>query len=254
MKQTKILDLKNIKFQAGATKILEGVTFSVLPGETVGIIGPNGSGKTTLFNCISGFNKISAGELHFKGKQINRKTPSQRAKLGIGRVFQNFGIFKEMTVAENMIVAIESKQKFWANLFPWSKSNRANRLIAQKQLSEVKLENHADRFASSLSGGQMRLLEIMRTLAFGAELFLLDEPTAGVAPKMKQDLADQIQKLKTAGKTVLVIEHDLNFIEAFCSRIIVLDNGRVVLDGPTEEVKKSELLQEIYLGKKLPSA
>jgi ABC-type branched-subunit amino acid transport system ATPase component len=115
-------------------------------------------------------------------------------------------------------------------------------------LKEVKLETKADSKAGSLSGGQMRLLEIIRTLAFGADLFLLDEPTAGVSPRMKDDVAGLIKKLQGIGKTVLIIEHDINFIQKFCNRIIVLNEGRVVLDDTPELVRKNEQLKEIYFG------
>lgn len=243
-----MLDVREITFSIKGAQILAGVSLRVAAGETVGIIGPNGSGKTTLFNCLSGFNFPNSGVIHFKGEEITRMPPFRRAGLGLGRVFQNFGVFREMSVLDNIVTALESRQPLRSTLFPWAAQNRLNREKAREYLSEVGLESHEHKRASSLSGGQMRLLEIVRTLAFGADLFLLDEPTAGVSPKMKEDVAGIIRKLKSLQKTVLVIEHDINFIQKFCSRIIVLDIGKVVLDDTPERVRQHEMLQEIYFG------
>lgn len=123
-----------------------------------------------------------------------------------------------------------------------------------EHLGEIHLEGKALNKAGTLSGGQMRLLEITRTLALGADLFLLDEPTAGVSPRMKEDIAASIKKLQTLGKTVLIIEHDITFIQKFCNRIIVLEEGRVVLDDLPERVRSDGRLQEIYFGRDTKSA
>jgi len=244
-----MLRIENLYFRIHDLHILNGVNFAVRPGETLGIIGPNGSGKTTLFNCISGFNIPDEGRILFKGQDITRARPFRRARIGLGRVFQNFGIFKEMTVLENVLTAVESRERLWTSLVPWLARHAENRAGAAHYLTEVGLEAKADQKAGSLSGGQMRLLEIVRTLAFGADLLLLDEPTAGVSPKMKDDVAALLRKLRELGKTVLIIEHDLNFIQGFCERILVLDVGRVLLDDVPEAVQGSELLKEIYFGR-----
>jgi len=239
---------ENLEFSINGLQILNRVTFKVRSGETVGIIGPNGSGKTTLFNCISGFNIPNAGKIVFKGQDITEMPAFKRAALGLGRVFQNLGVFREMTVLENIVVAIEGRQPLAGTFWPWSRRNRENQKQALSYLKEVGLAGRAGDKASSLSGGQMRLLEIIRTLAFGADLFLLDEPTAGVSPKMKDDVAHLIIRLQRMQKTVLVIEHDINFIQKFCDRIMVLDVGRVVLDDTPENIRNNELLHEIYFG------
>jgi len=243
-----MLSVKDVNFSIQGANILNGISFEIEKGQTVGIIGPNGSGKTTLFNCISGFNLPSSGKIFWSGKDITRLSAYQRAVLGLGRVFQNFGIFREMTVIDNVVTALESRQPLWRTFFPWSRTTKNNRKEALKYLDEVGLSAKAREKASSLSGGQMRLLEIVRTLAFGADLFLLDEPTAGVSPKMKDDVAALIRKLQSLGKTVIVIEHDLNFIYKFCERIIVLDVGKVVLDDTPRAVRENEILKEIYFG------
>ncbi len=243
-----MLQVSDLTFKIGSTQILNGVDFTIEAGETVGIIGPNGSGKTTLFNCLSGFHIPSGGAIVYQDKSITKMKPYRRAELGIGRVFQNFAVFKEMTVSENIVTALESRMSPWKTFFPWSKQNKINKQKALEYLKEVGLEEKAEDKAGSLSGGQMRLLEIIRTLAFGAELFLLDEPTAGVSPKMKEDVANLIKLLMKEGKTIIVIEHDINFIHKFCKRIIVLDVGRVVLDDTPENIRTSPVLQEVYFG------
>jgi branched-chain amino acid transport system ATP-binding protein len=241
-----MLTISNLRFSLGQTRILNGVDLSVATGERVGIIGPNGSGKTTLFNVISGFNRPDSGSISFKETDITWLEPYARASLGLGRVFQNPGVFKEMTLLENIITALESRQRGIS--FPWSKITSQNREKALSYLEMVRLESKANEKAGSLSGGQMRLLEIIRTISCEADLYLLDEPTAGVSPKMKGEVEELLLKLQEMQKTLLVIEHDLNFIQKICERIIVLDQGKVVLDGPPEVVRNNPMLQELYFG------
>lgn len=241
-----MLKITDLRFQLGQSTILNGVDFVVQDGEKLGIIGPNGSGKTTLFNCISGFNTPSSGKIEFNGVDITQIAPHRKAALGLGRVFQNFGIFKEMTVLENLITAIEAKGSKLN--FPWSARVRENEARAIDYLKMVKLEGKAKEKAGSLSGGQMRLLEIVRAIAVDSTLFLLDEPTAGVSPKMKGEVEALLEKLQEMKKTILIIEHDLNFIQKLCERIIVLDVGRVILDDTPENVRSNKMLQEIYFG------
>jgi ABC-type branched-subunit amino acid transport system ATPase component len=244
-----ILVVKDLHLSVGKASILNGVDLTVRDGEMVGIVGPNGSGKTTLFNALSGFLESSAGSIRFLNHDVTRLAASDRALLGMGRTFQNFGVFKEMTVEENIVIALESRKSWLRRLFTVG-TPAAYRAEALKLLQLVALESKIDDRASSLSGGQMRLLEIIRTLAFGASLFLLDEPTAGVSPKMKDDVATVIRGLKKQGKTVLIIEHDINFIYQFCDRIVVLESGRVAMDGTPEVVRADPRLQEIYFGHK----
>lgn len=244
-----MLEVSDLHLRVGRSSILNGIDLKIAHGETVGIVGPNGSGKTTLFNCLSGFLEPYRGVVKLNSKDIVAKSPSDRALMGIGRTFQNFGIFKEMTVEENIVTALEARKSFLGRFFSCGipADLRAKSL---ELLKEVSIEGKLSSRASSLSGGQMRLLEIVRLLAFEAELFLLDEPTAGVSPKMKDDVANLILKLKGQGKTILIIEHDMHFIQRFCDRIIVLESGKVVMDGSPKEVRENPRLQEIYFGVK----
>lgn len=237
-----LLSLSTVSLKIGEHQILSDVSLDIAEGEVVGLIGPNGSGKTTLFNVISGFLKPTEGTISLNASDITQLSPAKRAQAGIGRVFQNFGIFREMTLMENVLVALESLPK------EQRKELGDLKEVAHATLEMVNLRDKADTKAGSLSGGQMRLLEIARTLKSGKELFLLDEPTAGVSPKMTGEVAGIINTLKQDGKTVLIIEHDLPFIATICDRVIVLDVGSVVLSGVPGEVQKSKELQEIYFG------
>ncbi|MSR87028.1 ABC transporter ATP-binding protein [Candidatus Peribacteria bacterium] len=237
-----LLSVSHLSLTLNAQQILKNVTFDVDQGEVVGLIGPNGSGKTTLFNVLSGFLKPTHGTVHLREADITHVSPAQRAKLGIGRVFQNFGIFREMTLEENVLVALEALPKEQRMLLG------DLREVVRGTLDMVGLSHQGKKKAGSLSGGQMRLLEIARTLKSGKELFLLDEPTAGVSPKMTKQVADLIAELKKEGKTVLIIEHDLPFISRICDRVLVLDVGEVVLNGKPGEIKHDKKLQEIYFG------
>lgn len=232
-----ILSVSDLSICLGKSQIINGLFFNIPEGETVGIIGPNGSGKTTFFNAISGFVPQEKGEINFKYKNINKLQPFERAQLGIGRVFQHSGVFHEMTLKENILVACEARGK---------------KITDKEIISALETVNLAERLndlASSLSGGQKRLLEMCRAVTAGAELFLLDEPTAGVSPKMKAELVSFIKKLQEQNKTILVIEHDMNFISEFSRRIVVLDQGQIVLDGTPQEVRENPQLREIYFGK-----
>ena len=241
-----MLKVQDLKFRVAQMRILDGVSFEIQAGEKLGLIGPNGSGKTTLFNCLSGFNVPTGGSITFKGNDITEMSPAKRSRLGLGRVFQSFGVFRQMTLQENIITALEGAKR--SSLNPWSSIHKENKEKAIEFLRDVKLEGKAQDKAGSLSGGQMRLLEISRTIAFGADLFLLDEPTAGVSPRMKSEIEQALIKLQSLGKTIITIEHDMNFIQKLSDRILVLDMGKVILDDTPERVRANPMLQDIYFG------
>ena len=243
-----MIEVLNLACRAGDQEILRGVSFSVSSG-IAGIIGPNGSGKSTLFNCMSGFFPVSSGHIRLLGSEVTHTPPAERARLGLGRVFQNFGIFRELTVLDNMLLALEGRDGILDVFVPFGKRRREQRDIALGFLARVKLEDRATARAGELSGGQLRLLEIVRTVAFGARVILLDEPTAGVSPRMKDEVSELVVSMRDEGKVILIIEHDIDFIYGFCERILVLNEGVVVLDGTPEQVVQSEGLREIYFGR-----
>ncbi len=241
-----MLEIKNISFSIGESQILDNLSFSIREGERVGVIGPNGSGKTTMFNCISGFNKPQSGSVKYNNEELLSMIPSARSKRGVGRLFQNFGIFRSMTVEENILIALEARAR--SGILDSLFSKRRFKTEVGEYLSRVGLESKRHDKAGSLSGGQLRLLEIIRLIAFGANVFLLDEPTAGVSPRMKITILDSLKELIDPRAMVLLIEHDIRFIQDLCDRVIVLNGGTVVLDGTPQEVQQNPLLQEIYFG------
>lgn len=219
--------VSDIKVNLSGSMILQGVGFEAKKGETLGIIGPNGSGKTTLFNVISGFMRQARGSIELDGECIEELPAFIRAQKGIGRVFQSGGVFGELTVLENLIIT-------------------GKKVHYEKYLQDVGLDKN--KLSSFLSGGQKRILELIRAEIMEPKVLLLDEPTAGVAPNMKQVLADKINSLKTKDRVVLIIEHDIQFISSLCDRILVLHQGQIVMSGKPEEIRKDPYLQEIYFG------
>ncbi len=223
------MKVEDIVVSLGGSLILKNLSFKIDQGETVGIIGPNGSGKTTLFNVISGFIREISGTIELDGERIENYPPFIRAQKGIGRVFQSGGIFGELTVLENLIIT-------------------GKKVPYDELLKAIGLLNKAKEPASVLSGGQKRLLELIRAEIFDPKVLLLDEPTAGVAPNMKQVLADRINSLKSKTRSLLIIEHDIQFISSLCDRVLVLFQGEIVMSGKPDQVRKDPYLQEIYFG------
>lgn len=243
-----MFSVSNISVQFGQVKILRSVSFQVETGGTVGIIGPNGSGKTTLFNAISGFAPLTDGSIIIHEKDISKLPPHARAVAGLCRVFQNFGVFKQLTVLENVVLALQAKLTTLQALIPSRSRWKRYTDEALSFLEMVGLKDKHALLAGSLSGGQLRLLEMARALASNAEVYLLDEPTAGVSPKLKDEVSRAIQQLIQRKKTVLVIEHDMSFIRTFVQRIIVLDQGQITMDDTPAEVVQSPRLKELYFG------
>lgn len=231
-----VFKINNLTCCFGESVVLNAVSLKIEAGECVALIGPNGSGKSTLLNCIGGFVDCS-GEVSWRGQQLSRLKPAQRAQLGIGRVFQSPGIFRSMSVLDNLRVAFEAQHK---------RLNKTPNFA--ELLRRVGLDGFAQRPAGILSGGQLRLLEIVRLICVESELLLLDEPTAGVSPKLKLEVIKLLRDLKALGKTILLVEHDMNFVSELCQRVIVLAEGQVFFDGSVSAAKSSQAVQELYFG------
>jgi len=244
-----ILSVENLDVNIGSRAILHNISFAVSPGEIVGIIGPNGCGKTTLLNAVSGFTEIGTGTVSFAGNDIMELLPYQRANLGISRGFQHAGIFREMTVEENLMLTIEVSEKlpWWWSLVG-DRRQHVQKLI-DAVLADVDLGAHKKSLAGLLSGGQLRLLELAKLRLAKGKLLLIDEPTAGVAPALKNKLAEIITKLvKDHGHTAIIVEHDIKFLFDLATRIIVLVDGEKYLEGTPGEVRADERLKKVYFG------
>jgi len=244
-----ILAVEDLHVRIGQQMILHEISFSVSPGEIVGIIGPNGCGKTTLLNTISGFLPIETGMISFNGKDIMHLDPYIRARLGVSRGFQHVGVFRDMTVEENLMIAIERAEQLpWWWRFSPGKRAHVSRVI-DGVLEDVDLLPHKKSIAGILSGGQLRLLELTRLRLLKGNLLLIDEPTAGVSPILKNKLSDIIRKLvREHGHTAVIVEHDLKFLFDLADRIIVLVDGEKYMEGTPSEIREDERLKKVYFG------
>lgn len=231
-----ILQVSELFRAFGGIRAVDGVTFEVAQAEIVGIIGPNGSGKSTLFNLLTGAIKPDSGTVTLFDKNITRLAPHRIARAGLARTFQIPALFVNMTVRENLWTA--------AVQFDWDNA----RADADTVLDRLKLTHVAEDLASSLSGGQQRLLEMGRVLMRKPKVALLDEVAAGVHPRLRQIMLDAIRDLRDAGTTFLVIEHDMELAQDICDRILVMDAGKIVAQGSFEEISHDPHVMEAYLG------
>ena len=249
MKHKNIVHIDNLHVHIGKQMILQDISLDVCEKEIVGIIGPNGCGKTTLLNTISGFVPVDTGTISMNDVDITNMPAYKRAQLGIGRSFQHAGVFKDLSVQDNIIMGVEKIYHY-----PWwwmflKKYRKKMDTIIDKALDEVNLLQYKNTQTGLLSGGQIRLLELARLKLFNGTMLLIDEPTAGVAPALRQQLADMIRFLNKQNFTIMIVEHDLKFLFDLVDRVIVLVDGKKYMEGSPDTIKKDKRLQEIYFGK-----
>ena len=249
----KILEISGITKEFGGIKALNNVSFSINKGTITALIGPNGAGKTTLINILSGFLKADEGKILFKGKDITGLPPYKLARIGITRTFQGTRLFPQLTALENILLAIRFRygERLDDVIFKSGKISEEERRNTEKALNILKLVgliDKKDELAENLSYGQRKLLELGRALATGAELFLLDEPFAGVFPEMRKKIASVIKDMKNMGKTIIFIEHMMDIVAEISDRAIVLKHGEKIAEGSTPDVLKDERVIREYLG------
>ncbi len=244
----KILETSGLKKFFYRLQALKGVDLHVEEGELVGLIGPNGSGKTTLFDCITGILKPSGGKVYFKDKDITNFKPDGSYKMGIGRTFQLAQLFPEMTVMENMLLAIQESQGSMLNrLFRIREDDNRNKALSL--LEFLKIGHVRDEFAKNLSYGQQKLLDLGMVLMADPELILLDEPLAGVNRSLAVEIVERIRELrKNCGCTFIIIEHDMKVVMDLCERIVVLDYGEKIAEGTPQEIQNNEKVLSAYFG------
>jgi branched-chain amino acid transport system ATP-binding protein len=246
-----MLSLSSISKNFGGLQVLENVTLTLPEGRIVGLIGPNGAGKTTVFNLITGLLTPSRGSIHFLGRQLNGMAPYQITRCGVARTFQNIRLFKEMSVLENVLVAVGQQDQHAAArlLLPYrGDTEQREKEIVCELLRRLGLFDRADLLAGTLSYGDQRRLEIARALATSPRLLLLDEPAAGMNSVEKQQLMEEVIKLNKSGLSILLIEHDMSFVMGICEQIIVMNFGRVIAVGSSEEIRRDPQVIEAYLG------
>jgi branched-chain amino acid transport system ATP-binding protein len=249
-----MLTLSSVSINFGGLQVLQDVDLSIPEGGVFGLIGPNGAGKTTVFNLITGLLAPSAGKIDFFGRHISGMAPHRITRSGIARTFQNIRIFKDMTLLENVLVALGGRPSYGVTsvLLPWGHYRAAeaqDRNVARGLLAKVGLPDKPERRAGMLSYGEQRRLEIARALATRPKLLLLDEPAAGMNAVEKQQLVEEIVKLNAGGLTILIIEHDMSVIMGLCHAITVLNFGRVIASGTPGEIRANPAVIEAYLGK-----
>lgn len=247
---TPVLEVKNLTVNFADQKVIKNISFSLYPGEIIGIIGPNGSGKTTLLNSISGFHDAEGGNIFVEKEDITSMDSHRRARKYIGRSFQDVGVFKEMTLEENLVIVLESELKYpWWWMFSFKRKKEMASFV-DKSLKSVGLFKYKKSLAGILSGGQLRLLELARLQLSSRSVLLIDEPTAGVAPVLRNNLSETIQKLSSHhGRSIILVEHDLKFLFTIVNRVIVLVDGKIYMDNTPEKVQKDKKLQDLYFGK-----
>jgi neutral amino acid transport system ATP-binding protein len=230
-----LLRTEGVNKSYGGVRALDMCTIEVAEGTVAGLIGPNGSGKTTLFNVITGYAKADAGEVYLADRRITNSAPDKVFALGIGRTFQLTRIFPSLTVMENMLVASRH-------------SRTGARRQAMDQLEFVGIAGHHAELAGTLSYGQRKLLELAYVLVADPAIVLLDEPAGGVNLSLVNHIAARIRELNAAGKTFLIVEHNMEFVMGLCAEITVLDSGTVVAAGPPDIVRTDRRVLDAYLG------
>jgi len=248
-----LLALSGVVKSFGNLRAVDGVDLTIAPDRITGVIGPNGAGKTTLFNLIAGSLTPDAGEIVFDGARIDGLTPDRIFRRGLARTFQIPRPFPRMTVLENtMLVPMnQTGERFWTN---WVQPGRvraeekASRERAVEVLTFCGLGDKLASMAGTLSGGQQKLLELARVLMIDPKMILLDEPAAGVNPTLMETLIEKILALHARGVTFLIIEHNMDLVMRICRPIVVMAQGRVILEGDPDEIRRHPDVIDAYLG------
>jgi ABC-type branched-subunit amino acid transport system ATPase component len=248
-----LLEVRALACRFGAVQAVRDATFSVMEGTITGLIGPNGAGKSTVVDLIAGRTRPQRGSVRFAGSELTGQPTQVIARQGMIRTFQQANVFSRLTVLENLLVGARP----WAGegvgmaLGPrsrWAAEERALQQRAWEILDRFDLRRLANEYAGALSGGQKRLVELMRALMADPKMLLLDEPMAGVNPSLANSVADRLEELHASGMTMLMIEHDLQFVERLCDPVVVMARGAVLAEGSMAQLQENTEVVDAYLG------
>lgn len=235
-----LLEIFRLSKSFGGVAAVDGVTLGISEGEVVGLIGPNGSGKTTLLHCLTGAHLPDGGTVQFDGRDITGTPPFKIARAGIARSFQNLEDFPTLSVLDHLILARQ-----WASK-PLRRTS--DDLRAREILEELSLSHMTHRLAGELSYGQRKLLGIGMASMQDSRLLLLDEPTAGVNPRLAEHIADRLAGLAERGLTIILVEHNIPLVIQLATRLVVMSSGRIIADGNPQEVREDPSVREAYFG------
>jgi branched-chain amino acid transport system ATP-binding protein len=250
-----ILSVERISKSFGGVRAVDDVSFSVKRGSITGLIGQNGSGKSTLFNLISGvWKKDPGGSVTFDGRRIDRLPPHKIFQLGLGRTFQTPRLFTGMTVLENTMLAAKGQKGERPSVAPfparWEGQEVELAKKARSQMGPLEIEGIYDKWSNEISGGQMKLVQLSNAVMGDPRMLLLDEPTAGVAPRLAQDIFQSIADERSQkGTTFFIIEHRLGVLFKHVDTVLFMHQGRIIAEGKPEEIVKDQRLLEAYLGR-----
>jgi branched-chain amino acid transport system ATP-binding protein len=248
-----LLTVRDIRRSFGGVRAVDGVSFSVPRGSTTGLIGPNGAGKSTALGVIAGALRADGGTVEFDGEDISGLPPMNRARRGLIRTFQASSPFTRLTVLENLLVAAQNnpgETLLGAVLLgkrSWRRQEAELVDQARELMGQFQMADKEDEWAGNLSGGQKRLLEIMRGLMARPKLLLLDEPMAGVNPTLARGIEGHLERLRNDGLTMLMVEHELGVVERLCDRVIVMAQGKVISQGTMESLRTEQEVLDAYL-------
>jgi len=249
-----MIELKKITKKFGGVTAINELSFKVELGETFGLIGPNGAGKTTAFNIITGNYTPTSGEIIFKHENITNEKPSKIVRLGIARTFQNIRLFSSMSVLENVLIGFDNHidYTFFEAVFRLPRFFKEEKKFyneAIEILKFLKIDKFKDNIATTLSYENQRKVEIARALATNPDLLLLDEPAAGMNHSESDELAEILEIIKKEfDLTIILIEHDMKFVQKVCDRVLVLDYGKTIFEGTPADMLKDEKVIKAYLG------